>query len=275
MLVSSRHLTPKLWFVGNAGGTRASSPQGSQCSQYTVLGVHGASMPAEGLCLPHLHPLPSAPGSLEVSGCLLPSPKPPFPSHQPQVFFLKMILVALPSIFVSWPRPLHPPSLLSAWAGLLRGFPLSQWSPPSLPTRINLSKKKKRTVKAISGRARAGGFPSAALGARSGENFQLQRETHLATAESWEEKADCNGQGRGIMAPGRDAGNPACVSGVKQLGLGFDGFDERSSKRRDGAKMSLFQGDVRCTLLLTGDAMLWGTSLHGHRCTGIAARRLC
>lgn len=72
MLVSSRHLTPKLWFIGNARGTRASSPKGSQCSQYTVLGVHGASMPAEGLCLPHLHPLPSAPGSLEVLGCLLP-----------------------------------------------------------------------------------------------------------------------------------------------------------------------------------------------------------
>lgn len=41
----------------------------------------------------------------------------------------------------------------------------------------------------------------------------------------------------------------------------------RSSKRRDGATMSLFQGDARCTLPLTGDAVLWGTSLHGHRCT--------
>lgn len=100
-------------------------------------------------------------------------------------------------------------------------------------------------VKAISGRARAGGFPSAALGARSGENFQLQRETHLATAETWEEKADCNGQGRGSTAPGRDAGNPACVSGVKQLGLAVDGFNEEFKEERWGHNVS-FPG--RCKM---------------------------
>ena len=130
------HLTPKLLLISHTGGTGASSPQGSQCSQYTTPGCkpRGAGGPqgthASGGAVspspPSSSQCPGEPRGVRVSPD---SPEPPCPSRQPQVFFLKMCLVALPSIFVSWPRPLHPPSSLTAWVGLLRGFPLSQWSP--------------------------------------------------------------------------------------------------------------------------------------------------
>lgn len=233
----------------------------------------GCAPPAPILC-----PVPWGVWRCRGISCPPPRPKPLCPSRQPQIFFLKMFLVALPSIFVSWPRPLHPPSPLTAWVGLLRGFPLSQRSPPSLPTRINLSKKKKRPVKAISGRARASRLPSVALGAGSGENFQLQRETLcLAMAETWEEKADCKGGGvagdAGVHPGVRHSSGEGCWNsslhfrcetiGVWGLMALMRGVQRRETGPQYGFSRAM-RDAVRCSL----QTVAWG--IGAHHCTGIA-----
>lgn len=128
---------------------------------------HGVS------CLPCPLPLLPAPGFLFKDA-----------SHCSSQYFCLLATTAASSLIINclgWVAPWFPPS---------------QRSPSSLPTRrFFFSKKNKRTVKAISGRARASWFPSAARGARSGENFHLPRETCPAAAEIWEDKA--GGKGRG------------------------------------------------------------------------------
>lgn len=158
----------------------------------------GCASPIPILCL-------ATRGARGVSGCLLPtSPLPLLPapgflfkdaSHRSSQYFCLLAMTAASSLIIyclGW---------VASW------FPPSQRSPSSLPTRRNLSKKIKRTVKAISGRARASGFPSAAWGARSGENFHLPRETCPAAAETWEDKASGKGRGGrlGTWSPPRGA----------------------------------------------------------------------
>lgn len=135
MLVSSSASPPSCG-VGHHEGQGPVSPRTPSTQPLganpEVPEVHGPLVLVEGLCLSHPHPLPSNPQS---PGGILVSPACPVlcPSCQPQVFCLKMLLIALPSIFVSWPLLLHPPSSLTAWVGLLRGFPHPSGLPPHYP----------------------------------------------------------------------------------------------------------------------------------------------